>query len=181
MMAQFTAQGQGRLKPLGVEPKDPYHCYKFGGGCWPRFRIHSPKLGFLDSTKLYSSSLNTKSNHFRAQARLNVGDKGIYDDDVHAGDGEFEMDELACFRVWSWISLTDESAIYVLCLLHAVVTAASIVVSILLQWLPVNVVCWRRAICLEFMEKADVLEYYDQTVNSPSGSFYIPAVLRVSS
>ncbi|KAL3534818.1 hypothetical protein ACH5RR_003279 [Cinchona calisaya] len=24
---------------------------------------------------------------------------------------------------------------------------------------------------------ADVLEYYDQTVNSPSGSFYIPAVL----
>uniref|UniRef100_A0A453QUW4 HNH nuclease domain-containing protein n=2 Tax=Aegilops tauschii TaxID=37682 RepID=A0A453QUW4_AEGTS len=29
------------------------------------------------------------------------------------------------------------------------------------------------------MEKADVLEYYDQTVSSPSGSFYIPAVLRV--
>ncbi|KAL6997452.1 hypothetical protein U1Q18_007579 [Sarracenia purpurea var. burkii] len=27
--------------------------------------------------------------------------------------------------------------------------------------------------------EADVLEYYDQTVNSPSGSFYIPAVLRV--
>ncbi|KMT15643.1 hypothetical protein BVRB_3g056340 [Beta vulgaris subsp. vulgaris] len=44
---------------------------------------------------------------------------------------------------------------------------------------PVNVVCWKRAICLEFMEKADVLEYYDQTVNSPNGSFNIPAVLRV--
>ncbi|KAK3013290.1 hypothetical protein RJ639_008198 [Escallonia herrerae] len=44
---------------------------------------------------------------------------------------------------------------------------------------PVNVVCWKRAICLEFLEKADVLEYYDQTVSSPSGSFYIPAVLRV--
>ncbi|GAY39903.1 hypothetical protein CUMW_047930 [Citrus unshiu] len=44
---------------------------------------------------------------------------------------------------------------------------------------PVNVVCWKRAICLEFMEKADVLEYYDQTINSPNGSFYIPAVLRV--
>ncbi|KAF1879679.1 hypothetical protein Lal_00033337 [Lupinus albus] len=43
---------------------------------------------------------------------------------------------------------------------------------------PVNVVGWKRAICLEFMEKADVLEYYAQTVNSPSGSFYIPAVLR---
>jgi len=27
--------------------------------------------------------------------------------------------------------------------------------------------------------QADVLEYYDQTVSSPSGSFYIPAVLRV--
>ncbi|XP_019162396.1 PREDICTED: uncharacterized protein LOC109158929 [Ipomoea nil] len=48
-----------------------------------------------------------------------------------------------------------------------------------LAYRPVNVVCWKRAICLEFMEKADVLEYYDQTVNSPSGSFYIPAVLRV--
>ena len=97
-MAQFTAQGQGRLKPLGMEPKDPYHCYKFGGGSWPRFQTHTPKLGFLDSNKLYISSLNTKSNRFRVQARLNVGDKGIYDDDVYAGDGEFEMDELACFR-----------------------------------------------------------------------------------
>jgi hypothetical protein len=27
--------------------------------------------------------------------------------------------------------------------------------------------------------QADVLEYYDQTVSSPSGSFNIPAVLRV--
>uniref|UniRef100_K3ZWE8 HNH nuclease domain-containing protein n=1 Tax=Setaria italica TaxID=4555 RepID=K3ZWE8_SETIT len=48
-----------------------------------------------------------------------------------------------------------------------------------ISYRPVNVVCWKRAICLEFMEKADVLEYYDQTVSSPSGSFYIPAVLRV--
>ncbi|KAM0861752.1 hypothetical protein ACQ4PT_045681 [Festuca glaucescens] len=48
-----------------------------------------------------------------------------------------------------------------------------------LSYRPVNVVCWKRAICLEFTEKADVLEYYDQTVSSPSGSFYIPAVLRV--
>ncbi|CAI9099396.1 OLC1v1036210C1 [Oldenlandia corymbosa var. corymbosa] len=48
-----------------------------------------------------------------------------------------------------------------------------------ISYRPVNVVCWKRAICLEFMEKADVLEYYAQTVNSPSGSFYIPAVLRV--
>ncbi|CAH8360789.1 unnamed protein product [Eruca vesicaria subsp. sativa] len=48
-----------------------------------------------------------------------------------------------------------------------------------ISYRPVNVVCWKRAICLEYMDKADVLEYYDQTVNSPTGSFYIPAVLRV--
>lgn len=48
-----------------------------------------------------------------------------------------------------------------------------------LSYRPVNVVCWKRAICLEFIGKARVLEYYDQTVSSPSGSFYIPAVLRV--
>ncbi|XP_078436549.1 HNH endonuclease [Wolffia australiana] len=64
---------------------------------------------------------------------------------------EFESDELACFR--------------------------GLVLDV--SYRPVNVVCWRRAICLEFMEKADVLEYYDQTVPSPRGSFYIPAVLRV--
>lgn len=64
---------------------------------------------------------------------------------------EIERDELACFR--------------------------GLVLDI--SYRPINVVCWKRAICLEFMEKADVLEYYDQTVNSPRGSFYIPAVLRV--
>ncbi|KAL6880155.1 hypothetical protein ACP4OV_011720 [Aristida adscensionis] len=48
-----------------------------------------------------------------------------------------------------------------------------------ISYRPVNVVCWKRAICLDFIGKADVLEYYDQTVSSPSGSFYIPAVLRV--
>lgn len=71
------------------------------------------------------------------------------------GDSEeedgFEKDELSCFR--------------------------GLVLDI--SYRPVNVVCWRRAICLEFMEKVDVLEYYDQTVSSPRGSFYIPAVLRV--
>ncbi|XP_073263028.1 uncharacterized protein [Populus alba] len=66
-------------------------------------------------------------------------------------DYDSEKDELACFR--------------------------GLVLDI--SYRPVNVVCWKRAVCLEFMEKADVLEYYDQTVNSPSGSFYIPAVLRV--
>ena len=70
---------------------------------------------------------------------------------------------------------------------------------------PINVVCWRRALCLEILEKvcyidfvmavlyrftlfifdlhpmqADVLEYYDQVISSPSRPFAIPAVLRVS-
>ncbi|CAN6213230.1 unnamed protein product [Urochloa humidicola] len=70
---------------------------------------------------------------------------------VDAGDEEFAVDELSGFR-----GLVLDTS-----------------------YRPVNVVCWKRAICLEFMEKADVLEYYDQTVSSPSGSFYIPAVLRV--
>nr|CAD1819757.1 unnamed protein product [Ananas comosus var. bracteatus] len=72
-------------------------------------------------------------------------------DEEDEDDEEFVEDELACFR--------------------------GLVLDI--SYRPVNVVCWRRAICLEFMEKADVLEYYDQTVSSPRGSFYIPAVLRV--
>ncbi|ONH94179.1 hypothetical protein PRUPE_7G002400 [Prunus persica] len=38
---------------------------------------------------------------------------------------------------------------------------------------------WRRLDCCGSLIHADVLEYYDQTVNSPNGSFYIPAVLRV--
>ncbi|GAB2215793.1 hypothetical protein Droror1_Dr00020194 [Drosera rotundifolia] len=44
---------------------------------------------------------------------------------------------------------------------------------------PMNIVCWKRAIGVKYMEKADVLECYDRAVNSLSGSFYIPAVLRV--
>ncbi|KAF9661163.1 hypothetical protein SADUNF_Sadunf19G0039100 [Salix dunnii] len=51
-------------------------------------------------------------------------------------DDDSERDELACFR--------------------------GLVLDI--SYRPVNVVCWKRAICLEFMEKADVLEYYDQAV-----------------
>ncbi|KAL5547158.1 hypothetical protein UlMin_006845 [Ulmus minor] len=90
-----------------------------------------------------------KHTHFSAQARSSVGE--VDDDDDEDDDDEFSRDDLACFR--------------------------GLVLDI--SYRPVNVVCWKRAICLEFMEKAVVLEYYDQTVNSPSGSFYIPAVLRV--
>lgn len=45
---------------------------------------------------------------------------------------------------------------------------------------PINVINWKRALCLDILAKADVLEYYDQVVSSPSRAFPIPAVLRVS-
>ncbi|KAL3701041.1 hypothetical protein R1sor_019063 [Riccia sorocarpa] len=44
---------------------------------------------------------------------------------------------------------------------------------------PINVVNWKRALCLDILEKADVLEYYDQMVLSPNRVFFIPAVLKV--
>ncbi|KAF3441219.1 hypothetical protein FNV43_RR15132 [Rhamnella rubrinervis] len=154
-MAQFTAQGRVKLLfngegvSFGLEPKDPF--YKFLRSVQP----HKRRLRFSGSTaRLYSylSSMN-KHNHLTAEARLRAGDESVNrDNEVKLDDDdEFETDDLACFR--------------------------GLVLDI--SYRPVNVVCWKRAICLEFMEKADVLEYYDQTVNSPTGSFYIPAVLRV--
>ncbi|EOY11204.1 hypothetical protein QUC31_009591 [Theobroma cacao] len=156
-MAQFTPQG--RLKLLfhgdGVEPKDPFH-YKlvsnvFGGSGGLKSLQAQRRLRFLGSTatRQYFSSSLKKGSKFNAKVRPNVSDEGFYDEEDY--DSDFETGNLACFR--------------------------GLVLDI--SYRPVNVVCWKRAICLEFMEKADVLEYYDQTVNSPSGSFYIPAVLRV--
>lgn len=43
---------------------------------------------------------------------------------------------------------------------------------------PIDVVNWQRAICMDLMEKAEVLEYYDATVCSPSIEFYLPAVMK---
>ncbi|KAF9608294.1 hypothetical protein IFM89_008579 [Coptis chinensis] len=95
-------------------------------------------------------SLGKKASGFTGnELQLCVSHDGDYDYDEDVV--EFERDELSCFR--------------------------GLVLDI--SYRPINVVCWKRAICLEFMDKADVLEYYDQTVNSPSGSFNIPAVLRV--
>ncbi|CAN6717252.1 unnamed protein product [Malus baccata var. baccata] len=122
-------------------------------------------LRSLDSTRLYSSSSSSssssrnKAKRFNSEAHLFVGGgdhnegDGVYGGDDDGGHVEYyeRDDDLSCFR--------------------------GLVLDI--SYRPVNVVCWKRAICLEFMEKADVLEYYDQTVNSPSGSYYIPAVLRV--
>ncbi|XVF42095.1 hypothetical protein PTKIN_Ptkin01aG0332600 [Pterospermum kingtungense] len=149
-MARFTPQW--RLKLL--EPKDPFH-YKlvsnvFGGSTV----LKSLQLHKGVSRRLYFSSSLKKGSKFYAKAGLDVSDGGIYgeeEEEDYDTEFEFETDDLACFR--------------------------GLVLDI--SYRPINVVCWRRAICLEFMEKADVLEYYDQTVNSPSGSFYIPAVLRV--
>ncbi|XP_039010166.1 uncharacterized protein LOC120138832 [Hibiscus syriacus] len=105
---------------------------------------------FLGSTtRKHFSSSLKKGSTFNAKASLDVSDEGIYDDENY--DSELVVDDLACFR--------------------------GLVLDI--SYRPINVVCWKRAICLEFMEKADVLEYYDQTVNSPRGSFNIPAVLRI--
>ncbi|KAB5512151.1 hypothetical protein DKX38_029179 [Salix brachista] len=98
--------------------------------------------------------LGANSTNLYASSSLSKKSKHFYTEAIQSvseasdEDDDSERDELACFR--------------------------GLVLDI--SYRPVNVVCWKRAICLEFMEKADVLEYYDQAVNSPSGSFYIPAV-----
>ncbi|XP_062016179.1 uncharacterized protein LOC133732608 isoform X1 [Rosa rugosa] len=142
----------------GLDPKDPLSCmFTFSSSIKPQNR----RLSSFDSTRLYSSSNSSsnKTKRLKAEVRLFFGDEEDVKGDNKVGehahhggddDDEFERDELSCFR--------------------------GLVLDI--SYRPINVVCWKRAICLEFMDKADVLEYYDQTVNSPSGSFYIPAVLR---
>ncbi|XP_012465455.1 uncharacterized protein LOC105784198 [Gossypium raimondii] len=151
-MAQFTPQGRLRLlfQGDGVEAKDPFHYKLISNVFGASGKLKSLRVHKSTTGRLYfSSSSMKKGSKFYAKASLNVNDEGICDEEDY--DSEFETDDLASFR--------------------------GLVLDI--SYRPVNVVCWRRAICLEFMEKADVLEYYDQTVNSPSGSFYIPAVLRV--
>ncbi|KAK8531671.1 hypothetical protein V6N13_131031 [Hibiscus sabdariffa] len=151
-MAQFTPQGRLKLHFHGdcMEPKRHSHYKLFSNAFGASFKLKSVQVHKGSTGRLYFPSHSMKKGgKFDAKARLNVDDEAIYDEEDY--DSEFETDDLACFR--------------------------GLVLDI--SYRPVNVVCWRRAICLEFMEKADVLEYYDQTVNSPSGSFYIPAVLRV--
>ncbi|XP_061355265.1 uncharacterized protein LOC133299797 isoform X2 [Gastrolobium bilobum] len=157
-MAQFTTQG--RLKLLfngnGVSSrlyqKDPFLLSKCRS--IQTHTHHRQRLRYIGCYAgiYYSSSLRSKTNRCNAEARPTVGNEGVRDqDDDDNDDDELDDDDLSCFR--------------------------GLVLDI--SYRPVNVVGWKRAICLEFMEKADVLEYYAQTVNSPSGSFYIPAVLRV--
>ncbi|KAF5749185.1 putative endonuclease [Tripterygium wilfordii] len=153
-MAQFTIHGRLKLFFNG-DHQDPFQ-YNLVGPTSVNglrsIRLHKRSVWFIgSSSRLYgSSSLNKKSKCFSVKGSLTVSDEGIHDESEDY-DREFERDELSGFR--------------------------GLVLDV--SYRPVNVVGWRRAICLEFMEKADVLEYYDQTVNSPSGSFCIPAVLRV--
>ncbi|XP_052174261.1 uncharacterized protein LOC127789341 isoform X2 [Diospyros lotus] len=157
-MAQITVQG--RIKPLvngeGMvwDPKDPgyhqhHHLHNLVRGIAPSPPGFRKRKLRIQGTN--STKLFASSSSGRKSQHSNVeASLTVGSDGIH--DNEFEGgDELSCFR--------------------------GLVLDI--SYRPVNVVCWKRAICLEFMEKADVLEYYDQTVNSPSGSFYIPAVLRV--
>ena len=95
-MAQFTPQG--RLKVLfhgdGAEPKDPIH-YKLvsnGSGGLKSLQVHSGTTRRL----YFSYSSLKKGGKFNVKARLNISDKGIYDEEDY--DSEFETDDLACFR-----------------------------------------------------------------------------------
>ncbi|XP_016466345.2 uncharacterized protein LOC107789092 [Nicotiana tabacum] len=171
-MAQFTVRG--RVKPLfngdglsvGFEVtgsplgrrfkvvRGGVHCSE--APCSSPLQLQELKLRFSgarsSTTRVYanaSSSSIGKSKKFRLNDQSNGMKEEVWEEIIE--ETEFEKDELSTFR--------------------------GLVLDI--SYRPVNVVCWKRAICLEFMEKADVLEYYDQTVNSPSGSYYIPAVLRV--
>ncbi|KAI5427797.1 uncharacterized protein LOC127126652 [Lathyrus oleraceus] len=172
-MAQFTTHGRLKLFFNGesvssfLENRDPF---QFKCRSVQTHRRRSSYKGSSSSSSAArfhhasSSLLRSKSNCYNAEARPSEGvhdeygyvfEYNDYDDDDDSEDDDeddvFEGDGLSFFR--------------------------GLVLDI--SYRPVNVVCWKRAICLEFMEKADVLEYYDKTVNSPSGSFYIPAVLRI--
>ncbi|KAM7530223.1 hypothetical protein LguiB_033633 [Lonicera macranthoides] len=152
-MAQFTVQG--RLKLLffngdGLSVDAPPSINPL--------HLHKRKrkislIGSINNRVFASSSSSSSSKSSSNKSKHFGANKspnvGNYDDILN--EQAYESDELSCFR--------------------------GLVLDI--SYRPINVVCWKRAICLEFMEKADVLEYYDQTVNSASGSFYIPAVLRV--
>ncbi|XP_051148045.1 uncharacterized protein LOC127263115 isoform X2 [Andrographis paniculata] len=157
-MAQFTASG--RLKCLfsgdglsvGFEAFHQRKAEEFGSATGAlRFAyLRSLPHGNHKRRLCFFSGVTVHASTPSSSPVRNYSDD-IFDDASEDDHAEIDIDELAGFR--------------------------GLVLDI--SYRPVNVVCWRRAICLEYMDKADVLEYYDQTINSPSGSFYIPAVLRV--
>ncbi|XP_008805374.2 uncharacterized protein LOC103718365 isoform X2 [Phoenix dactylifera] len=140
-MAKFTAQGNLRLLFKGdsaafwCELRDSVR-FRVGGGLERPLGIHRWSRGVksLRPGRVWSLG-NKKSSSFKAEKCLNGGDDDDDEEEEEEGE-EFVRDELSYFR--------------------------GLVLDI--SYRPINVVCWKRAICLEFMEK---------------GSFYIPAVLRV--
>ncbi|XP_030525988.2 uncharacterized protein LOC115737782 isoform X2 [Rhodamnia argentea] len=154
-MAQFAAQGRVKLlfNGEGVSSSssalEPKDLFFCNSLASAQFRRHG--LRFLRSASARLSWHPAANESRRLRAEFARSSAGADSFDYYDYDSDAESDDLACFR--------------------------GLVLDV--AYRPVDVVSWRRAICLEFMEKADVLEYYDQTVDSPSGSFYIPAVLRV--
>ncbi|CAN0913265.1 hypothetical protein LINGRAHAP2_LOCUS27819 [Linum grandiflorum] len=126
-MAQFTTQG--RLKFL----------FNSGGAHYKH--LGSDSLDGSKSFQLHKARLrlHAKPGKFYAQARRGDGRNrdsetdgtlGLnHDEDEEDYQVEFQTDELACFR--------------------------GLVLDI--AYRPVNVVCWKRAICLEFMEKVGLM------------------------
>ncbi|KAJ0974119.1 hypothetical protein J5N97_016084 [Dioscorea zingiberensis] len=154
-MARLAAHGgfrmstNGDMASFGCESRDPLMLRVSG---WRRLQEKTAKgarFRLPGDVKVYS--VGKKSRNLRAEDLLDDDDDDEEEDVVLEEEEEYERDELSCFR--------------------------GLVLDI--SYRPVNVVGWKRAICLEFMEKAEVLEYYDQTVSSPRGSFFVPAVLRV--
>lgn len=46
-----------------------------------------------------------------------------------------------------------------------------------LSWLPLSVINWQQAIKLQFMERIEIIEYYDDwVVHSPSTTLMVPAL-----
>ncbi|XP_073288279.1 uncharacterized protein [Primulina huaijiensis] len=155
-MAQFSSVKRlfsgDTLSVSGFESKNHCKVKEFGGcgGAGLRFTTYSPSIK-RGNHECKLSFFDSFTVHASSSSDPRNDPDGISYEILLEESVEFESDDLSGFR--------------------------GLVLDI--SYRPVNVVCWKRAICLEFMDKADVLEYYDQTVNSPSGSFYIPAVLRV--
>ncbi|KAJ0013212.1 hypothetical protein Pint_20184 [Pistacia integerrima] len=100
-MAQFTAQGRLKLffngdgASFGVETRDPFH-NKFR--TLRSIQAHRRRLRFLKSTTRVDSSFSEKKSRlFNVEASINVSDAGIHDESEEY-DGDFETDDLACFR-----------------------------------------------------------------------------------
>lgn len=46
------------------------------------------------------------------------------------------------------------------------------------SWQPIGKVCWQKAFSLIFNNKAKAIEYYEDTVKTPSDEFFVPAVIH---